>query len=97
MKLYETGVLEKHNVKMIGADHNAIKKAEDRECFKKAMLKIGLDLPRSGMAYNMEEAKAAMKKIGGGGHRPVGGATVKKEDAEAIAKRLIDGINGECG
>ena len=40
---------------------------------------------------------AAMKKIGGGGHRPVGGATVKKEDAEAIAKRLIDGINGECG
>jgi len=63
MKLYETGVLEKYNVKMIGADHNAIKKAENRECFKKAMLKIGLDLPRSAMAYNMEEAKAAMEKI----------------------------------
>jgi len=64
MKLQETGVLDKYNVKMIGADHNAIKKAENRECFKNAMLKIGLDLPRSEMAYNMEEAKKAMKKIG---------------------------------
>jgi len=36
---------------------------------------------------------AAMKKIGGGGHKPVGGATVKKEDAEAIAKRLVKEIN----
>ncbi|OIO34889.1 MAG: carbamoyl phosphate synthase large subunit [Candidatus Omnitrophica bacterium CG1_02_40_15] len=64
MKLQEMGVLDKYNVKMIGADHNAIKKAEDRECFKNAMLKIGLDLPESEMAYNMEEAKKAMKKIG---------------------------------
>ena len=36
---------------------------------------------------------AAMKKIGGGGHRPVGGASVKKEEAEAIAKRLVEEIN----
>jgi len=64
MKLQETGVLDKYNVKMIGADHNAIKKSENRECFKNAMLKIGLDLPKSEMAYNMEEAKKAMKKIG---------------------------------
>lgn len=64
MKLKESGVLDKYNVKMIGADHNAIKKAEDRDCFKNAMLKIGLDLPESKMAYNMEEAKSAMKKIG---------------------------------
>ncbi|MCX5687790.1 MAG: carbamoyl-phosphate synthase large subunit [Candidatus Omnitrophica bacterium] len=64
MKLQEMGVLDKYNVKMIGADHNAIKKAENRECFKNAMLKIGLDLPRSEMAYNIEEAKKAMKKIG---------------------------------
>ena len=64
MKLKEMGVLDKYNVKMIGADYNAIKKAENRECFKNAMLKIGLDLPRSEMAYNMEEAKKAMKKIG---------------------------------
>lgn len=36
---------------------------------------------------------AAMKKIGGGGHRPVGGASVKKEEAEAVAKRLVEEIN----
>ena len=36
---------------------------------------------------------AAMKKIGGGGHRPVGGASVKKDEAEAIAKRLVKEIN----
>jgi len=64
MKLQETGILDKYNVKMIGADHNAIKKAENRECFKNAILKIGFDLPRSEMAYNMEDAKKAMKKIG---------------------------------
>jgi len=64
MKLKEMGTLDKYNVKMIGADHDAIKKAEDRECFKKAMLKIGLGLPKSGMAYNLEEAKNVMKNIG---------------------------------
>ncbi|MBN1621687.1 MAG: carbamoyl-phosphate synthase large subunit [Endomicrobiales bacterium] len=64
MKIVENGVLEKYNVKMIGADYNAIKKAEDREHFKKAMQKIGLDLPKSALAYNMEEAKQALKKIG---------------------------------
>ncbi|MDO8603745.1 MAG: carbamoyl-phosphate synthase large subunit [Candidatus Omnitrophota bacterium] len=64
MKLQEAGVLDKYNVKMIGADHNAIKKAENRECFKNAMLKIGLDLPKSEMAHNMEDAKKAMKEIG---------------------------------
>jgi len=64
MKLHEAGVFDKYNVKMIGADHNAIKKAENRECFKNAMLKIGLDLPKSEMAHNIEDAKKAMKKIG---------------------------------
>ena len=64
MKLQEAGVFDKYNVKMIGADHNAIKKAENRESFKNAMLKIGLDLPKSEMAHNIEDAKKAMKKIG---------------------------------
>jgi len=64
MKLQEAGVLDKYNVKMIGAAHNAIKKAEDRELFKKAMIKIGMDLPKSEMAHNMKDAKKAMKKIG---------------------------------
>jgi len=64
MQLAQRGVLEKYNVEMIGADYDTIKKAEDRECFKKAMQKIGLDLPRSALAYSMQEAKEALKKIG---------------------------------
>ncbi|MFC1510484.1 carbamoyl-phosphate synthase large subunit [Candidatus Omnitrophota bacterium] len=64
MQLYEAGVLEKYNVKMLGADYDVIKKAEDRKCFKEAVLKIGLDVPRSAFAYNMDEALDAAKEIG---------------------------------
>jgi len=64
MKAAESGILEKYNVKMIGANYEAIKKAEDRGCFKKAMQNIGLDLPRSKLAYNMREAISAMQEIG---------------------------------
>ncbi len=64
MKLKEMGTLDKYNVKMIGADYDAIKKAEDRNCFKKAILKIGLDIPKSKMAHNMEEAKSALRELG---------------------------------
>ncbi|MDP8297864.1 MAG: carbamoyl-phosphate synthase large subunit [Candidatus Orphnella occulta] len=64
MKAKEMGILDKYNVQMIGADYDTIKKAEDRKLFKKAMLKIGLDLPKSALACNMDEAKEALKKIG---------------------------------
>ncbi len=64
MKIYESGVLDKYKVKMIGADYDVIKKAEDRNDFKKAMQKIGLDLPDSGLAYNMKEARDILKKLG---------------------------------
>ncbi|MFH1460076.1 MAG: carbamoyl-phosphate synthase large subunit [Candidatus Omnitrophota bacterium] len=64
MKAAELGILKKYNVKMIGANTKAIQKAEDRKYFKEAMQKIGLDLPRSALAYNMAEAKAALKEIG---------------------------------
>ena len=64
MELVEKGVLKKYNVKMIGADYLTIKKAENREDFKDAMLKIGIDLPESKLAHNMEEAKEAIKTIG---------------------------------
>jgi len=63
-QLYEQGILDKFNVEMIGANYEVIKKAEDRECFKKAMLKIGLDLPQSAFAYNMDEARKVAKEIG---------------------------------
>jgi carbamoyl-phosphate synthase large subunit len=64
VKAREKGILDKYNVKMIGANYDTIKKAEDREYFKKAMKKIGLDLPKSALAYNMQQAQDALKKIG---------------------------------
>jgi carbamoyl-phosphate synthase large subunit len=64
MKLHENGVLDKYKVKMLGANYDVIKKAEDRECFKQAVVKIGLEVPRSSFARNMKEAVKAAKEIG---------------------------------
>lgn len=64
VQLVERGILDKYKVQLIGASYKSIKKAEDREEFKKAMLKIGLDLPQSRLAYTMEDAVRAAKKIG---------------------------------
>ncbi|MFU8780165.1 MAG: carbamoyl-phosphate synthase large subunit [Kiritimatiellia bacterium] len=64
MKLAATGVLERHGVEMLGARAEVIHKAEDRNAFKEAMSKIGLDLPRSVSAHNMEEALAARDELG---------------------------------
>ena len=64
MALYKSGVLEKHGVRMIGAKPDAIDKGEDRLLFKDAMLKIGLDLPQSGVAHTMEEARKVAEEIG---------------------------------
>src|SRR3989338_3934302 len=98
MKLYEKGVLQKYNVKMIGANYEVIKKAEDRECFKQAILKIGLEVPRSAFAHNLEEAKKAVEEIafpviirpsytlGGTG----GGIAYNMEDLERVASLGIE-------
>lgn len=62
--LSERGVLERYNVELIGANYKAIKKAEDREEFKEAMEKINLEVPRSGLAYTMEEARKVAGEVG---------------------------------
>jgi carbamoyl-phosphate synthase large subunit len=62
MKMYEKGMLE--GVKFLGAHPEAIRKGEDRQAFKEAMIKIGMDLPKSKYAYNMDEALEAAKEIG---------------------------------
>jgi len=62
--LSKQGVLDKYNVKMIGANEEAIAKGEDRKKFKEAMQKIGLDLPKSDKAYNMKEALEVAERIG---------------------------------
>jgi carbamoyl-phosphate synthase large subunit len=57
-------VLEKYGVELIGASREAIDKAEDREKFRDAMQKIGLSMPRSGIAHDMEQAHAVAEDIG---------------------------------
>ncbi len=56
LDLHREGVLKEFNVEMIGADRDAIDKAEDRDKFRTAMLKIGLDMPKAAVAHSMEEA-----------------------------------------
>ncbi|SFV60741.1 Carbamoyl-phosphate synthase large chain [hydrothermal vent metagenome] len=62
MDMHDAGMLKE--VKFLGANPAAIKKGEDRQEFKEAMIKIGMDLPISQYAYNMDEALDAAKKIG---------------------------------
>ncbi|MGY8992104.1 MAG: carbamoyl-phosphate synthase large subunit, partial [Rhodospirillales bacterium] len=62
--LFEAGILDKHNVEMIGADAAVIDKAEDRLKFRDAMDKIGLESPVSRLARSWDEAKEALKIIG---------------------------------
>ena len=62
MSMHEKGLLE--GVQFLGAKPEAIKKGEDRQAFKEAMLKIGMDLPKSRYAYTEEEALEAAKEIG---------------------------------
>jgi carbamoyl-phosphate synthase large subunit len=99
MDLFKRGVLEKYNVQMIGANADAIKKGEDRQLFKEAMIKIGLDLPRSGTAHSLAEAQEVAARIGSfpliirpaftlGGTG--GGIAYNKQELDEIAQRGID-------
>lgn len=62
MLMYEAGMLE--GVEFLGANPAAIKKGEDRQAFKECMIKIGMDLPISQYAYNIDEALVAANNIG---------------------------------
>ena len=99
IELFEAGTLDKHGVRMIGANADAIDKGENRQRFKDAMIKIGLDLPVSGVAHSMEEAKAIAAGIGSmplvirpaftlGGTG--GGIAYNKEEFETIVHRGLD-------
>ena len=63
MRLGSMDVLEKHGVKFIGANLEAIRKGEDREVFKQCMVRIGLDVPRSGTAQSVKEAQVVARSI----------------------------------
>ncbi|MDB4389833.1 carbamoyl-phosphate synthase large subunit [Akkermansiaceae bacterium] len=99
MDLFHAGTLNKLGVKMIGANADAIDKGENRQRFKDAMIKIGLDLPNSGVAHSMEEAKIIADEIGSmplvirpaftlGGTG--GGIAYNKEEFEMIVHRGLD-------
>src|SRR5579863_3799076 len=62
--LHEGGVLEKYGVELIGARIDAIERGEDRDLFRVTMQEAGLRVPRSAIAHNLEEARAAVEEIG---------------------------------
>ncbi len=64
VELDARGVFRKYRVELIGADIKAIKKAEDRRLFKEAMIRIGLDLPKSNKAYNLQQALRVAQDVG---------------------------------
>ncbi len=64
MELNRNGALARHGVKLIGANAQAIAKGEDRQLFKEAMLRIGLDVPRSGISRSLADANRVAEEIG---------------------------------
>src|SRR2546421_7799971 len=64
MELNRNGALARHGVKLIGASAQAIAKGEDRQLFKEAMLRIGLEVPRSGVARSLAELDRIVAEIG---------------------------------
>lgn len=98
LALFNDGTLEKFGVKMIGADADAIDKAEDRQRFREAMDKIGLESARSGVAHTVEEAFAVLERtglpsiirpsftLGGTG----GGVAYNKAEFEKIVRSGLD-------
>src|SRR5205809_2114774 len=64
MDLHRHGILEKFGVEMIAAKPDVIDKAEDRQKFKDAMIKIGMDVPLSGVAKTFSEAQDIREKVG---------------------------------
>jgi len=98
VELFEQGILDKYNVKLIGANIESIKIGEDRELFKKAMDEIGIPSARGGFAHTWEEAQTIVEKtgypaiirpaytLGGTG----GGTAFNPEEFEDIAKGGLD-------
>jgi carbamoyl-phosphate synthase large subunit len=98
LDLAREGVLERFGVEMIGASREAIDKAEDRDLFRQAMRRIGLDLPRSAVAHSLEEAQQVQAQVGfpaiirpsftmGGSG---GGIAYNAEEFDEICRRGLD-------
>ena len=99
MELNRNGALARHGVKLIGANAQAIAKGEDRQLFKEAMLRIGLEVPRSGVARSLADLDHIVSEIGAfpliirpaftlGGTG--GGIAYNREELDLIAARGLD-------
>ncbi|HEX8120436.1 MAG TPA: carbamoyl-phosphate synthase large subunit, partial [Solirubrobacteraceae bacterium] len=96
--LHEDGTLERYGVELIGANYDAIARAEDRDLFRQTMERAGLRMPRSAIAHTIEEAEAAAAEIGLPAIvRPAftlggrgGGIARTREEFTAIVKRGLD-------
>ncbi len=96
--LARNGALERHGVGLIGASLQAIEKAEDRQLFKDAMARVGVEMPRSGYATSWDEARNVAEQIGFpiiirpsftlGGEG--GGVAYNREEFERLARRALD-------
>jgi carbamoyl-phosphate synthase large subunit len=64
VRLSETGILDRYGVKLIGASVEAIQKAENRQRFKDAMVRIGMPVPASGTAHSLQEARELLRLVG---------------------------------
>ena len=104
MELNRNGALARHGVKLIGANAQAIAKGEDRQIFKEAMLRIGLDVPRSGVARSHRGADRIADEIGTfpliirpaftlGGRG--GGIAYNREELDEIVARGLDSLAGQ--
>ncbi len=97
-ELATVGVLDEYGVQVIGVKVDAIKRGEDRQAFKETMQRLGIDMPRSEIAYSVEEAEKIAEKLG----YPViirpaytmggtgGGAVFNIEELRTIANRGLD-------
>jgi carbamoyl-phosphate synthase large subunit len=95
--LARNGALERHRVQLIGASLQAIEKAEDRQLFKQAMARVGVEMPKSGYATSWAEAKQIADEIGFpviirpsftmGGEG--GGVAYNREEFEELARRAL--------
>ena len=99
MELNRNGALVRHNVQLIGANALAIAKGEDRQLFKEAMVRIGLDVARSGIARSLADAERVAGEIGSfpliirpaftlGGSG--GGIAYNREELETIVEHGLD-------
>src|SRR5438270_2446951 len=99
MALFRRGTLDRYGIEMIGANAEAIERGEDRQVFKDLMISIGLDVPISGTAHTLEEARQIAERIG---RLPLiirpaftlggtgGGIAYNREEFDEIAKRGLE-------